>query len=185
MRSELNTKKLLEIIELVSPNSYYEVLSDIREFEYIEKKCIEELYKLTELFTLYSIRSKGMQEPIYAENISIFKELKVAFDGYSEDTTQNSRSYVTYIHKNAYEDGFIFPEHEFIEKLTDESPIRKAKAATATLSQDNLRFPHFRGPAMSVIISLIKGCSRFVVGVLSDGSFELLNSFSHSYDFFF
>jgi hypothetical protein len=113
MRSELNTKKLLEIIELVSPNSYYEVLSDIREFEYLEKKCIEELYHLTELFTLYSIRSKGTQEPIYAENISIFKELKVAFDGYSEDKDQNSRSYVTYIHKNALDENFVFPEHEY------------------------------------------------------------------------
>jgi hypothetical protein len=49
------------------------------------------------------------------ENISLFPEIKIAFDGYGEndDNTDNLslESYAVYIHKDAANSGFVFPEH--------------------------------------------------------------------------
>ena len=93
----------------------YEFLADIMEYEYYEQNCINDIEKLIELFTQISIQSKNNENPIYGEDISIFKELKIAFDGYSEDEenlNNKSRSYVTYVHKNSADASFVFPEHE-------------------------------------------------------------------------
>jgi len=114
-RSKLAFKNLEKIIELVSPENCYEILADILDFEFFEAKCIKNTYQLIEIFTLKSIVFEEKSNPVVGKNISIFKELKVVFDGFSEnqeEETQNSMSYVTYIPKGALYSGYVFKDHE-------------------------------------------------------------------------
>jgi TPR repeat protein len=114
-RHTLKIKDLMLIISNIPLESGYELLADIIEYEYYEQDCINDIEKLIKKFTLLSIYSKNEEELIYGEDISLFKELKIAFDGYSEneeDLTNNSRSYVTYIHTDSLDGSFVFPEHE-------------------------------------------------------------------------
>lgn len=114
-RAKLTTKNLKTVVNLVTSEKCYDLLADVIEFEHYEQECVDYIYELVESFTLDSIRSKRRFEPAYGDDISIVRELKVAFDGYSEDEEdidRNSRSYVTYIHKSALELDFIFPPHE-------------------------------------------------------------------------
>jgi len=114
-RSKLAFKDLMKIIEIVSHENCYEILADILDFEFFETECTKKIYRLTELFTLKSIRSEEKSSPVFGKNISIFKELKIAFDGFSENNEEdihNSMSYVTYINKDAFYSGFVFEDHE-------------------------------------------------------------------------
>ena len=114
-RAKLTTKDLKKVVSLVTSEKCYDLLADVVEFEHYEEECVDYIYKFVASFTLDSIRSKSRFEPTYGDDISILRELKVAFDGYSEDeedVDRNSRSYVTYIHKSALELDFIFPPHE-------------------------------------------------------------------------
>lgn len=114
-RHTLKIKELMLIVGSIPLEDGYEFLADIMEYEYYEQNCINDIENLIKIFTLLSISSKNKEDLIYGEDISLFKELKIAFDGYSEneeDLTHNSRSYVTYIHSNSLDASFVFPEHE-------------------------------------------------------------------------
>ena len=49
------------------------------------------------------------------ENISPFKSIKIAFEGYAEDEDgdddYSSLSFVMYVHRDTGKKGFVFPEH--------------------------------------------------------------------------
>ena len=57
-----------------------------------------------EQLVLYCIKSRYHEEKIYGENISIYKELKITFDGYSEDEEKTDEEFfTTYIPNKARE----------------------------------------------------------------------------------
>jgi hypothetical protein len=72
-----------------------------------------------EQLVLYCIKSRYHEEKIYGENISIYKELKITFDGYSEDEEKTdeerrkSESYAVFIPKNINKKNYSFPEHKY------------------------------------------------------------------------
>ena len=86
--------------------------------KYDDETRTERISKNLTALVLYCLKSKINQKREYGENISIYKEVKIAFDGYSENEDESeekrrqSESYAIYIPKNCLEDAFIFPEHE-------------------------------------------------------------------------
>jgi hypothetical protein len=111
-RSELSEAHLATTIANISPKNYYEALADIIEFEDYEKACAKECYELIEFFTLESIKKHLGSDPIIGENISIVKELGVAFDGFSEADEDDEESYVTYVRRDALSPNFSYEDHE-------------------------------------------------------------------------
>ena len=75
------------------------------------------LYEMTEF--LLSNTKRDPKEPISGKNISLMPEIKIICDGYADDSdtgeenaNESIENYSMFIHKDALENGFVFPEHE-------------------------------------------------------------------------